>query len=86
MPIRMKTGGCCVEACDDDNFVTVNIPTDASTAMSVELDDIVTVTIKGKVKRINATKGESWGTPGDINLEVDSIEVEGKNAFEDLID
>lgn len=88
MPIKMKTGsGCCVTECEDERFVDVNIPTDASTAMSVEIDDVVTITIKGKVKGVHADKGDAvWGTPGDIRIEVDSIDVDGKNAFADLAD
>jgi hypothetical protein len=87
MPIKMKTGDNCVSPCDEDRNVTVNIPSDANTALSVEMDDVVTITIKGKVKGVHATKGDDvWGTPGDIRVEVDSIEVDGKNAFADLVE
>jgi len=88
MPIKALRGsGCCVQEADDDDFVEVNIPTDADTALSVDLDDEVTITIKGKVKRVHATKGEDvWGTPGDIAVQVEDITVDGKNAFESLID
>ena len=88
MPIKMNHGHSpCITECDEDDFVEVNIPTDAVMATSVELDDVVTITIKGKVKRIHATKGsEIWGTPGDIQVQVDSIDIDGKNAFADLVD
>ena len=87
MPIKMKTGeSCCVDE-SADRYVTVNVPTDANTALAVEMDDTVEIVIKGKVKGVHATKGEDvWGTPGDIRVEVESISVDGKNAFEALLD
>lgn len=86
MPIKMQTGeSCCVEAASEDRNVTVNIPSDANTALALEMDDVVVITIKGRVKGIHATKGEDvWGTPGDIRIEVDSIDVDGRNAFAEL--
>ena len=87
MAIKIKDDGCCVSECEDERFVEVNVPTDANTALSVELGDVVEITIKGKVKGVHATKGEDcWGTPCDIRIEVDSIKVDGKNAFDDLAD
>lgn len=88
MPIKINDGGCRVSECsEDERFVDVNIPTGANMAMSVEIDDVVTITIKGKVKGVHADKGDAiWGTPGDIRVEVDSIDVDGKNAFADLAD
>lgn len=87
MPIEMKNGEVAIR--DDDEYkeyVCVNIPTDAATAVSVDIDDMVEITIKGRVKGVHATKGETWGTPGDIRVEVESVTVDGRNAFEDLID
>ena len=88
MPIKMSTGNDnYVEEVEDVRYVTVNVPTDANTALAVDIDDTVEITIKGKVKGVHATKGEDcWGTPGDLRIEVDSIEVDGKNAFESMLD
>ncbi len=87
MAIKISDDGCCVSPCEEERFVNVNIPTDANTALSVEIDDVVEITIKGKVKGVHASKGEDcWGTPGDIRVEVDSISVDGKSAFDDLAD
>lgn len=87
MPIKLKSGSEPVSVDDDDRYVCVNVPTDANTALAVELGDDVEIVIKGKVKSVHATKGEDvWGTPGDIRVEVNSIEVEGKNAFAALVE
>lgn len=88
MPIKEKRGsGCCISEDESEHFVTISVPTDANTALAVEMDDDVEIIIKGKVKGVHASKGEDvWGTPGDIRVEVDSISVDGKNAFESLID
>lgn len=87
MPIKMKTGSEPASSDDDDRYVCVSIPTDANTALEVDLGDAIEIVIKGKVKSVHASKGEDvWGTPGDIRVEVDSIQVEGKNAFAALVE
>lgn len=88
--IKIKsTGHAPLMEMDDEEYtsVCVDIPTDSDTATSFELGDKVTVTLKGKVKEVRASKSEyNYGAPGHLELELESLEVDGKNAFADLVD
>ena len=76
--------------CDEDKeyeIICIDIPTDANTAMSFDMGDTVDVTLKGKIKRINASKSEySYGSPGTIELQLESLKVDGKNAFSEMVE
>lgn len=86
MAIKMKVTPMEIEGREEEE-VQMRIPTDAKTPLKFGIGDSVTVEIKGRVKMIHAEDEEdAYREPGSICLVVDSISVDGKNAFEDLID
>lgn len=80
--------GCEVSIDNEKRKATIYIPVDAKLVQDIEAGDEVTVTIKGKVIGGHfRLKREDWeDSNGNLDVEIDSISVDGKNAFQQLID
>lgn len=77
--------GCEVEI-DKERKAKVHLPSDGDMA-DFEIGDDVEILIKGKIVggRFSMEKDDWEEAKGHLEVEVDGIEIEGKNIFESLI-
>lgn len=83
-PEKMSLEACCVgEGSDDERWprISIDIPGDFKHNLSV--GDEVTLTVKGKVKRISQSD-DKYGNYLDIEMK--QADVKGGNVFEDMVD
>lgn len=80
---------CCTVSVDEkERKARVYIPVDKEIVGEINAGDKVVITITGKVVGGRfSLKREDWAdSDGNLDIEVDAIEIEGRNVFQDIVD
>jgi hypothetical protein len=80
--------GCEISVNETERKARVHIPVDKAIVSDIEAGDKIVITITGKVVGGRfSVKREDWeDSDGNLDIEVDNIEIEGRNVFQDIVD
>lgn len=84
----MSECGCTVSVDEKERKAKIYIPVDKEIVGEISAGDKVVITITGKVIGGRfSLKREDWeDSDGNLDIEVDDIEIEGRNVFQDIVD
>ena len=80
--------GCEIEVKETERKAKVYIPVDKKVLSDIQAGDKIVITITGKVVggRFSLKKEDWEESDGNLDIEVDEIDIEGRNVFQDIVD